>query len=69
MAERKPTSTRAPSRPKLEALLAKDKADGVSDAVLEEQRVSFAYGNSPKGSRITKDSARTALKSLRLAHA
>jgi hypothetical protein len=68
MAERKPTSTRAPNRPELNALLERDKQAGVSDAVLEEQRVSFAYGNAPKGSRITKDSVRNALKSLRLAH-
>jgi hypothetical protein len=68
MAERKPASTRAPDRPELNQLLEKDKLAGVSDAVLQEQRASFAYGNAPKGSRITKDSARNALKSLRLAH-
>ena len=68
MAERKPTMTRAPKRPELENLLAKDKAAGVSDAVLADQRASFAYGNAPKGSRITKASAMNAAKSLRLAH-
>jgi hypothetical protein len=36
--------------------------------VLEEQRVSFIYGNAPKGSRITKESARKAAKSRRLMH-
>lgn len=60
--------TRAPKRPELENLLAKDKAAGVSDAVLADQRASFAYGNAPKGSRITKASAMNAAKSLRLAH-
>ena len=69
MAERKPSITRAPKRPELEKLMLKDKEAGVSDAVLEEQRASFAYGNAPKGSRITKASARSATKSLRLAHA
>ena len=69
MAERKPSITRAPKRPELERLLQLDKAAGVSEAVLEEQRVSFAYGNAPKGSRITKASARSASKSLRIAHA
>jgi hypothetical protein len=69
MAERKPSVTRAPKRPDLEALLQRDKERGVSDAVLQEQRASFAYGNAPKGSRITKASARSALKTLRLAHA
>jgi hypothetical protein len=68
MAERKPSITRAPKRPDLEALLKRDKERGVSDAILQEQRVSFAYGNAPKGSRITKASARTASKSLRLVH-
>ena len=68
MAERKPTMVRAPKRPELERLFAKDKEAGVSDAVLQEQRASFAYGNAPKGSRITKASALSALKSLRLAH-
>jgi hypothetical protein len=69
MAERKPSITRAPKRPALEQLLQRDKEAGVTDAVLEEQRVSFAYGNAPKGSRITKASARSASKSLRLKHA
>lgn len=69
MAERKPSITRAPKRPALEALLQRDKEKGVSDAVLQEQRASFAYGNAPKGSRITKASARSALKTLRLANA
>ena len=69
MAERKPTAVRAPKRPKLEALLQKDKEVEVSDAVLQEQRASFAYGNAPKGSRITKASARTAAASMRLIHA
>jgi hypothetical protein len=69
MAERKPSITRAPKRPELERLLQRNKETGVSEAVLEEQRASFAYGNAPKGSRITKASARSASKSLRLAHA
>ena len=69
MAERKSSVARAPKRPALDALLQKNKEVGVSDAVLEEQRASFAYGNAPKGSRITKTSARSAAKSLRLAHA
>ncbi len=67
MAERKTTLRRAPQRPALEALLAKDKAAGVSEEVLQEQRASFAYGNAPKGSGISKASARTAVNTLRLA--
>ena len=69
MAERKPSINRAPQRPELEKLLQRNKATGVSDEVIQEQRASFAYGNAPKGSRITKDSARSASKSVRLVHA
>ena len=32
----------------------------------EEQRIGFAYGNAPEGSRITKDSARKASEHLRI---
>jgi len=66
MAERKPSLSRAPHRPELDRLLQQSKAIGVTEAELEEQRVSFAYGNAPKGSRITKASARSASKSLRI---
>jgi hypothetical protein len=66
MAERKPSAKRAPKREHLDVLLQKDKELGVSESVMEEQRISFTYGNAPKNSRITKDSARTASKSVRL---
>ena len=69
MAERKPTAVRAPKRPALDALFQKDKETEVSEDVLQEQRASFVYGNAPKGSRITKASARTAANKLRLIHA
>jgi hypothetical protein len=69
MAERKPSITRAPKRPELERLLQQNREAGVSEAVLGEQRASFAYGNAPKGSRITKASATSASKSIRLAQA
>ena len=69
MAERKPSLKRAPERPELERLLKLNKEKGVSEATIQEQRASFAYGNAPKGSRITKDSARSASKSVRLQHA
>ena len=68
MAERKPSLRRAPKRPELERLIQRNKEAPVTDAVLEEQRASFAYGNAPKGSRITKTSARSASKSIRLVH-
>jgi hypothetical protein len=69
MAERKPSLSKAPPRPGLERLMELDKQKGVSDEVLLEQRASFAYGNAPKGSRITKASAQIASKRLRLENA
>ena len=69
MAERKPSISRAPRRPALEELIEQSKATAITEEELEEQRVSFAYGNAPKGSRITKASARSASKSLRIVHA
>ena len=69
MAERKPTRTRAPNRPELDKLIERSRAVGVTEDELADQRVSFAYGNAPKGSRITKASARSASKSLRMTHA
>jgi hypothetical protein len=38
----------------------------VTDEMLQEQRASFVYGNAPKGSRITKDSARKAAARIRI---
>jgi hypothetical protein len=69
MAERKPSIKRAPKRPELERLLERNRKAPVTEAEMQEQRASFAYGNAPKGSRITKASARSASKSLRLVHA
>lgn len=66
MAARKSVLKAAPPRPELQRLLAESIAAGISDAELREQRVSFAYGNAPAGSRITKDSARKASESIRI---
>lgn len=57
---------RAPERPELEELLKKARATKVTEEQLMEQRVSFAYGNAPEGSKITKDSARRAANKIRL---
>jgi hypothetical protein len=67
MAIRKSTLRPAPPRPELERLLEAARASGVTDEQLQEQRVSFAYGNAPENSRITKESARTAARSIRVA--
>lgn len=66
MAIRKATLRRAPPRPELDRLLSAAKEYSVTDAELQEQRVSFAYGNAPEDSRTTKESARSAASSLRL---
>ncbi|GAA5655788.1 hypothetical protein Brsp06_02155 [Brucella sp. NBRC 13694] len=69
MAVRKSVITPAPQRPELDRLLEHARQHGVTDEQLMEQRASFAYGNAPVGSRITKESARIASKSVRLVHA
>lgn len=69
MAIRKATLRKAPPRPELDRLLEEARKTGVTEDQLREQRASFAYGNAPENSRITKESARTAANSLRLARA
>lgn len=66
MAERKSALKRAPDRPNLNALLERAKTQIVSEDELLEQRASFVYGNAPKGSRITKESARDSLNHIRV---
>ena len=66
MAERKAALKRAPARPRLQALLDQAKSIELTDAELREQRASFIYGNAPKGSRITKESARRAVNDIRV---
>lgn len=66
MAERKSALKRAPERPELDALLERAKEVIVTDEMLREQMASFVYGNAPKGSRITKDSARMSAGRIRI---
>lgn len=66
MAERKTAFKRAPERPELQALLELAKTVVVTEEQLQVQRASFAYGNAPKGSRITKASALKATTHVRL---
>ena len=66
MAERKATLKRAPERPELQALLDHAKTIFLTDEQLQEQRASFVYGNAPKGSRITKESALKASTRIRV---
>lgn len=66
MAERKSALTRAPERPRLQELLERAKKINMTDEQLQEQRASFVYGNAPKGSRITKESALRAVHRIRV---
>jgi len=66
MAERKSALKRAPQRPHLDALIEKAQKHEVTDDELQAQRASFVYGNAPKGSRITKESAKASVSHLRV---
>lgn len=67
MAVRKSFLGPAPEHPELDRLLEATRAVQLTEAQLEEQRISFAYGNAPANSDlITKDSVRAASKSIRL---
>lgn len=66
MTERKTALKRAPERPELEALFELARSVVLTEEQLEEQRASFVYGNSPDGSRITKESAAKAVKRARV---
>ena len=69
MATRKPTLSRAPARPDLDDLIKKARDIPLNDEMLKEQRASFAYGNAPEGSSITKESAMRASQTFRLVSA
>lgn len=66
MTGRKSFLKRAPDRPILERLLEHAKGVVVTNEMLQEQRASFIYGNAPKGSKITKESARKAAMNRRI---
>lgn len=66
MVERKAALNRAPARPELDRLLELAKNVTITESMLREQRASFVYGNAPKGSRITKASALSAVDRVRV---
>ena len=66
MAERKSALKRAPERPELQKLLEAAKAVHLTDEDLQVQRASFVYGNAPRGSGITKESAKRAAGRIRV---
>ncbi len=66
MAERKSALQRAPERPELQKLLQLARTVTVTEEQLAEQRASFIFGNAPYGSKITKESAKTASRRIRV---
>ena len=69
MADRKPILGDSPPRPDIDKLFDDARKTGVSEADLQEQRISFAYGNAPENCGITKQSVREASRTVRLIHA
>lgn len=66
MAARKSFLRVAPEDKELTELLAAAVKHGVTEEQLSEQRVSFAYGNAPADSAVSKDSVRQASKHNKL---
>jgi len=67
MADRKQFLTKLEVDKELLALLKATKGLVVTEEQLKEQRISFAYGNSPDSEHITKDSVRKSSGTVRLA--
>ena len=55
-----------PEHPELDELFERTRELAVTDEQLEEQRISFAYGNAPSGSRVTKESLRSASQRMQI---
>jgi hypothetical protein len=68
MAARKVIQHQAPERPELDALVATARGAGITDAQLQKQRVSFAYGNAPlSDDKVSKEAVQLASTRNRLA--
>ena len=66
MPARKQFMTKLTTTPEMRRLLEDARRREVSDEELKAQRVSFAFGNAPADSNITKDSVEIASRSIRL---
>lgn len=67
MADRKQFLGDMSPNPRLMELLKETAGDTVTEEVLKEQKISFAFGNAPADAQeITKDSIRLACENLRL---
>ena len=65
MPERRALQERAPDRPEPRALPDRARSVTLTEEQLREQQASFVYGNAPKGSPITKESAREVVQRIR----
>jgi hypothetical protein len=66
MALRKQFSGNVQADAELTSLIEASKKVPVTDEMLREQRISYAYGNAMNADRITKDSVRATSQSIRL---
>ena len=66
MVERKSLGFEAPDRSESQKRVEASIAKGMTNAEMNEQKVSFIYGNAPARSKITRDSARYAAENTRL---
>jgi DUF917 family protein len=66
MADRKQFRNVSAPDPELMRLLDASRGNPVTEEELQEQRVSFAFGNAPDSKLITKDSVRHASKHIKL---
>ena len=66
MADRKQFQNAVPPDAELMRLLEESRRKPVTEDELREQRISFAFGNAPDSSLITKDSVRRASQQIKL---
>jgi hypothetical protein len=66
MADRKQFQSSLTVSPRLQQLLEQARGRELTEAELQEQRVSFAFGNAPDSSLITKESVRRTSQHIRL---
>jgi hypothetical protein len=66
MADRKQFQSSLTVSPRLQQLLEQAHGRELTEAELQEQRVSFAFGNAPNSSLITKESVRRTSQNIRL---
>jgi len=66
MANRKQFLNPQPADPELLRILEASKKQEITEDELREQRISFAFGNAPASSLITKETVRRASEKIRL---